>query len=53
MRRWLPFHMMLAVVIALALLSLQMVFARMRFKNFSAKEPLHALFPIHVEMPTH
>ncbi len=31
---------------------LQSVFARMRFKNFSAKEPLHALFPIFVEMPT-
>ena len=28
MRRWLPFHIMLAVVIALALLSLQMVFAQ-------------------------
>ncbi len=31
---------------------LQMVFARMRFKNFQATESFHALFPLQVELPT-
>jgi hypothetical protein len=30
---------------------LQMIFSRMRFKNFQAKEPLHALFPLQVDLP--
>jgi hypothetical protein len=30
---------------------LQMVFARMRFKNFQATESFHALFPLQVELP--
>ncbi len=30
---------------------LKVVFSRMRFKNFQAKEPLHALFPLHAELP--
>jgi hypothetical protein len=31
---------------------LQMVFARMRFKNFQATESFHALFPLQVELPS-
>lgn len=31
---------------------LQMVFKRMRFKNFQATESFHALFPLQVELPT-
>jgi hypothetical protein len=31
---------------------LQMVFKRMRFKNFQATESFHAIFPLQVELPT-
>lgn len=27
------------------------IFARMRFKNFQTKEPLHAIFPLQVDLP--
>lgn len=30
---------------------LKQVFARVRFKNLQIKEPLHALFPLNIEMP--
>jgi hypothetical protein len=30
---------------------LQLVFARMRFKNFKTEAPIHALFPLYVELP--